>query len=286
MFNDQSIIRTGQEMLPGIRFGFSGVDPDWTKLAMLYGFQPSSFPAVGTEGQEEQNYLIAMKQAMDEMLGGPGGNAARISPNNPINGTPFNLRMLLSGMAAMYNSLPGRSLLPTGYNDQLNSGYQFGGITPGESLFQKGFRIARGGAQGAPGVEVSPSQSPALPSGDISAKSEVPGEETSVTPQPGPSPALPTPSASPSGPRSIPTPSSVAADVLGTHDPNSAREIGNRLLGTQSTTSAAAAPAPGPMIDYISAGINSGILPRWMMDIVTGMGASAARAIEEGQARR
>jgi hypothetical protein len=113
---------------PGMQQWFSGVDPDWTRLAMEYGYTPNPFPAAGTQGQDEMRFMATQKAIMDAQMGGPQGRYQQMSPGNPIAAMPYGMRQYMAGAAGLFNSPAGRDLMPMGSQDMFGGGYQFGGI--------------------------------------------------------------------------------------------------------------------------------------------------------------
>src|SRR6266576_4262378 len=141
----QDYTQLAAKMQGAQQLAFSGVDPDWTQLAMSMGYVPNAFPAAGTEGQNEMRFMAALKNMMDQQLGGAGGRYAQMSPNNPIAAMPYGMRQMMMASSPILNSTQGRMLMPGSQADMMGGGYQFGGINATDpSWIQQALAAARG----------------------------------------------------------------------------------------------------------------------------------------------
>lgn len=175
-------------LAPHAAQSFSGVDPDWTTLAMQMGYIPNPFPAMGTEGQDEMRFLGTLKNIMDQQMGGPGGRAMQMSPQNPTAALPYNLRQYMGALAPLYTSMQGRMLMPGSQASMFDTGYQFGPVAGDQSALQQLLQSARSGAPpiGTPfGPEaIAGANQAALPAPE-SIASALGASEESVTNPPG-----------------------------------------------------------------------------------------------------
>jgi hypothetical protein len=278
-----------------------GIDPDWTKLATMYGFRPNPYPALGTEGQDQMRFLATLKSIADAQLGGPSGPYSQMSPNNPIAAMPFGMAQYMTSMAPLFQSIQGRNLMPLDQANMLANGYQYGPLGTGtESALMKTLREARTGGPAGQGVYTGPA---------------VPGQSSNTTPgaaaevSGGNTPDQNPPS---SGSGGLPagfeaTPAASAQDEIrtglvqaaanspsgsGVPRPVPADQAERVAASAARATAGAPAGPPSPgskqeaLDNYINAGIGAGILPPWVKQIISNMANAGANAINTGAANR
>jgi hypothetical protein len=152
---DSPIDRILPELMGGSRQAFSGVDPDWTALAGMYGFRPNPFPATGTQGQEEIRFAQALKSIMDQQLGGSEAMWNQISPDNPFAAMPNYMSNYFAGAAPLFNSPAAMAVMPTGTGGMFSGGYQKGPLPSSQSPLIQMFLAGLRGNQ-TPGSEGPP----------------------------------------------------------------------------------------------------------------------------------
>lgn len=101
---DSPIQRTAPAIQALQQAAFSGADPALIAQMMLYGFRPNPFAAMGTQGQDEVNFMRALKGQLDRQLASYGPMASQISPNNPVAALPAYMQDYFAGAAPIFNS--------------------------------------------------------------------------------------------------------------------------------------------------------------------------------------
>src|SRR6266550_869625 len=125
------------QLISGSRQSQSGVDPDWTALAQMYGFKPNPFPSVGSNGQEEMRFLSTLKNIMDQQYQSYGNRLTNLSPGNPMAAMPNNMYNMFAGAASLFNSPaannPSTGVAPAGTPGMFAGGYQTGPLPNAQS---------------------------------------------------------------------------------------------------------------------------------------------------------
>jgi hypothetical protein len=130
---DDPIARLLPQLMGGSRQAFSGVDPDWTALAQMYGFRPNPFPQVGSQGQEEMRFMATLKNIMDQQMAGYGNRLTNLSPGNPMAALPNSMYNYMTGGAALLNSPAAQMIAPEGTSGFFSGGYQPGPLPNAQS---------------------------------------------------------------------------------------------------------------------------------------------------------
>jgi hypothetical protein len=131
------------KMIPTIlsqqRQATSGVDPDWTQLAMMYGFRPNPYQALGSEGQDEQRFLASLKSIMDQQYGAYGNRLQNLAPGNPMQALPNYMYNAFAGMTPLFASPaannPATGVAPVGTDAMFNTGRYMPGPLPNNQSF-------------------------------------------------------------------------------------------------------------------------------------------------------
>jgi hypothetical protein len=276
-----------------------GIDPDWTKLATMYGFRPNPYPAIGTEGQDQMRFLATLKSIADAQLGGPNGPYSQMAPGNPIAAMPFGMSQYMTSMAPLFQSIQGRNLMPLDQANMFANGYQYGNLGTGmESALIKMLREQRAGGGAGQGV-YGGGAPPATPNTTPGAAAEVSGGNTPAQTPPPSNGNLPagfeqTPAASAQDEIRTGLAQAAANSPSGSGVPRPVPADQAERVAASAARATAGAPAgpPSPgskqeaLDNYINAGIGAGILPPWVKQIISNMANAGANAINTGAANR